>query len=198
MAFTNNSARRTVSTAAGSLLDADGIKTSYATVTSPVTVVPADFNGVQISSSTGKIIGLPRVVTITRSNNANQFSVSPIVMTYKRGGEELTTSVTPANDDGNDTLVFTPTVDEIVSIEFPAQGGTGGTFTIGVRDICAPVGDRFCGVMVHASGNLVVQYGDQSGSPTDTIPAIADHVYEIAPSRIVTTSMSVGVTVFLP
>ena len=113
-------------------------------------------------------------------------------MVYKRAGVELTTTVTPANNDGNDILVFTPTVDEIVSFAFPAQDGTGGSLTIGVRDIGTWAADAFCGVMVHTSGNLiaseiyaVLQQGVAVGgllpgdgadipAPTVIVPKVAD------------------------
>ncbi len=203
MNYTSKIASRTVTIASGAVQDDDGIKTSFATVAAPVTVVPADFNGAVWSTTALRIIGLPRVITITRSNSANQFSVVPIVLTYKRGGAELTESLTPANDDGNDVLAFTASVDEIVSIAFPAQGGTGGTFKIGVRDICAYSGDTFVGVEVAAAGTLYVQYGDGTNAPTDAIvipAALIGYVKPIGPTRILTdtTKTTVGVTVYLP
>lgn len=196
-----NSARRTVSIAAAAMADVDGIKTNFASVASPVTYVPADFNGGSgISSSTGVLSPLPRVVTISRSSAANQYSVNPIVVVGKRGGVTVTESLTPANDDGGDILATVSAFDSIISITKPADANTGGAYTIGFRDVCAPVGDRFTAVMVATTGNLVVQYGEASGSPTDTIPAVADHVYPIAPYRIVTGAggTAVGATVFLP
>lgn len=203
MTYSSRIASRTVTIASGAVQDDDGIKTSYVTAAAPVTVVPADFNGAVVSASTGRITGLPRVVTITRSSNAGQFSVVPIVMTYIRGGSQLTESLTPATADGNDVLAFTAAVDQIVSIAFPTQGGTGGTFKIGVRDICAWAGDTFIGVEAAAAGTLYVQYGETSGSPTDAIvipAALVGYVKPIAPTRILTntTKTTVGVTVYLP
>ncbi len=198
-----NSARRTVSFAAAALLDADGIKTSFATVAAPVTVLPAVFNGALVSTTTGIISPLPRTITIARSNNADQFSVDPIVITGKRGGEVITESLTPANNDGNDILVTTKVFDSIISIALPTQGGTGGTFTIGVRDIAPPVGGTFTAVEVAAAGTLHVQYGETLGSPTDAliIPAALVGMHKpIAPTRILTSAShtTVGITVYLP
>lgn len=189
--------------AAGAVQDDDGIKTSYATVAAPVTVLPVDLNGAVVSSTTGLITGLARVVTITRSNNSGQFSVSPIILTYVRGGQTLTESLTPANANGNDVLAFTAAVERIVSIAFPAQGGTGGTFKIGVRDICANLGDTFVGVECAAAGTLYVQYGEGSNAASDAIPiaaAQAGTIKPIAASRILTdtTKTTVGITVYLP
>jgi hypothetical protein len=196
-------ASRTVTLAAGAVQDDDGIKTSFATVTSPVTIVPADFNGAVVSSSTGFITGLARVVTITRSNNAAQFSVVPIVMTYVRGGQILTESLTPANANGNDVLAFNAAVEKIISIAFPAQGGTGGTFKVGVRDVCALAGDSFVGVELAAAGTLYVQYGEAASAPTDAIvipSTLIGSIKPICPTRILTdtTKTTVGFTVYLP
>lgn len=200
--YSSRIASRSVSIAAGSVQDDDGIKTSFATVTSPVVLVPADFNGPAVSVS-GQIVGLSRTLTITRSNNASQFSVSPIVLTYVRGGKELTESITPANINGNDVLAFNSAVDKIISVSIPAQGGTGGTFKIGVRDICAMAGDTFVGVEPAAAGTLYVQYGETLGSPTDAliIPAsIVGFPKAIAPTRVLTdtTKTTIGFTVYLP
>jgi len=196
-----NSARRTVTIASGAMADTDGIKTSFASVTAPVTYVPADFNGgAGISTTTGALSPLPRVITISRSSAANQYSVNPIVVVGKRGGNLVTESLTPANDDGNDILATTSAFDSLVSITIPTNLGTGGAYTFGFRDVCTQLGERFSAVMVATTGSLVVQYGEASGSPTDTLPAVVDHVYPIAPTRIVTgaSGTTVGVTVYIP
>ncbi len=195
-------ARRTVTFASGALLDADGIKTSFATSTSPVTLVPSNFNGAEISSSSGAMLKLPRTVTLNRSNNANQFSVEPIVIAGWRGGVAVTELLTPANDDGNDTLAGTQPFDSISSVAIPAQGGTSGAFTIGVRDICAHAGDTFAGVEVAAAGTLHVAYGDSAGSAVDALPIASGQigvVKPIAPTKILTdgSKTTVGVTVYL-
>ncbi len=201
--YNSRIASKSVTISSGSLVDDDGIKTSIATSTSPVTYVAADFNGAQISSATGRIIGLPRVLTITRSNNAAQFSTGGIVVSYKRGGALLTETITPANANGNDTLVMLGVVDELISVAFPAQGGTGGTFKIGVRDICSYAQDTFVGVEVAAAGTLYVQYGEGTSASQDGIPiatAAIGAIKPICPTRILTdaTKTTVGVTVYLP
>ncbi len=199
-----NSARRTVSILAAGLFDADGIKTSVTSSTSLVTYSGADFNGGSgISTTTGVLSPLPRVITISRSSAANQYSVLPITVIGRRGGVEITETLTPANDDGNDTLVTLNAFSTLTSVTIPANAGAGGAYTIGFRDIAAPLGDRFTGVMPHASGNLIVQYNDNGTAAqavTDTIPGVADHIYPIAPYRIITgaAGTAVGVTVYLP
>lgn len=196
-----NSARRTKTYAAAAVQDNDGIKTSFATVAAPVLVVEADFNGAAVTAGSG-VLDLPRTITITRSNNANQFSVDPIVITGFRGGVQVTETWTPANDDGNDIFRGTQAFDRVVSIALPTQGGTGGTFLIGVQDICAPAGGSFTGVHLDAAGPLNVGYGT-GGTTTDTITAVAGTVYPIAASRIRTsTALSTptvaALTVYMP
>lgn len=167
--------------------DDDGIKTSYATVAAPVVVVPADFNGAAYSGAGGVLDGPgDRFVTITRSNNANQFSVAPIVMVgFNAKGVAVSTSVTPANDDGNDVLTFATPIRTITSISFPAQGGAGGTFKIGVNDIVASDGQPFRQVRGGAAGNVVVGFVE-GGS--DTLPCAAGEHHDVRVARLYYTN----------
>jgi hypothetical protein len=193
-------AKRSKTYAAADIADDDGVKTSFATVAAPVTLLPADFNGAAIAA--GGVLDLPRTITITRSNSAGQFSTSPIVITGLRGGSEVTESLTPANNNGNDVLRGAQAFDLVTSIALPTAGGAGGTYKIGVQDICAPSNTQFSGVELAAAGNLIVGYGgtDLAGWLSDTIPVPAVAIgfaKEIAPKRILTQSMSVGLTVYL-
>jgi hypothetical protein len=198
--------RRTKTYAAADLVDPDGIKTSFATVTSPVTLVPADFNGAVISAAGA--LDLPRSVTITRGNNANQYAVTPIVITGFYSGREVTDTFTPANDDGNDTFVGTQLFETITSIAIPLQGGTGGSFLIGVQYIGAPGGSRIMGVELAAVGTLNVGYGGQHGGApahTDAIPVAAGNVGQPKPVGIqrvrtnagLSAPTTVGLTVYI-
>jgi hypothetical protein len=191
--------KRSRTYAAADVIDADGVKTSFATVQAPVVLTVADWNGAAITAA--GLLDLPRSITITRGNNANQYGVDPIVLTGLRGGVTVTESLTPANNDGNDVLRGTQAFDFLTSIDIPTQDGTGGTFTIGVQDICAPGNGVFCGVELAAAGNLIVGYGgnDAAGWQTDTIPVPAvavGFIKPIEPRRILTQSMSVGLTVY--
>lgn len=200
-----SSARRTVTYASGGLVVANGIKTSFATVAAPVVLTAADLNGALVSSVTGHISGLPRSITITRSNNLGQFSTSPIVVYGTFGGVDVSETLTPGNVNGNDTLRGVQAFQQITRVEIPTQGGTGGTFTIGVQDIVAPKGDSFGGVELGAAGTLNVQYGEGSGAFTDAIPIATAQVgipKWIAPTRILTnpglsSPTTVGLTVYL-
>lgn len=195
-----HSAKRSKTYAAADVADADGVKTSFATSTSPVALTIADWNGAAITAA--GLLDLPRTITITRSAVANQYSLSPIVLTGLRGGVEVTESLTPANDDGGDVLRGTQAFDFLTSIAIPAQAATGGAFLIGVQDICAPANGVFRGVELAAAGTLTVGYGgnDLAGWTPDSIPVPAvaiGLVKDIAPRRILTQAMVVGLTVYL-
>lgn len=196
-----NSARCTVSFAAGAVQDDDGVKTSFATVAAPVTLVSTDFNGAVIR--TGGKLNLPRSLTISRSSASNQYSVNPIVVTGLYGGRVVTESFAQANDDGNDVIRGTQAFDTITSIAIPTNAGTGGAYKIGVQDICAPAGGYFSKVAILAAGTLNVQYGEATGSPTDALVFAAEGSDTIAPTRILTSTAlssptTVGVRVYLP
>lgn len=204
--MTDYCGKRSKSYAAADVADADGIKTSFATVAAPVVLTVADWNGSAITAA--GLLDLPRTITITRSNNANQFAVAPIVLTGLRGGATVTESLTPANDDGNDILRGTQAFDFLTQIDIPTQGGTGGTFTIGVQDICAPANTTLFGVELVAAGTLNVGYGGTDSAPahTDAIPIGAGAVgipKPITPKRVLTSTAlsaptTVGLTVYLP
>lgn len=198
--------RRTKSYAAADVADADGVKTSFATATDAVALTAADWNGVAIAVTTG-ILNPARTITVTLSNNANQFSTEPIVLTGTRNGVVVTASLTPANDDGNVTLATSQPFDTLTGVALPAMGGTGGTITIGVRDICAPKGDVFSGVELAAAGVLNVSYGGTDTTPefTDAIAVGAAQVgfrKDVQPTRILTSPSltaptTVGLTVYI-
>lgn len=200
--------KRSRTYAAADVADADGVKTTFATVAAPVALTVADWNGAAITAA--GLLDLPRTITITRGNNANQYAVDPIVLTGLRGGVTVTESLTPSTDDGNDVLRGTQAFDFLISIAMPTQGGTGGTFLIGVQDICAPANGVFCGVELAAAGTLNVGYGgnDLAVGNTDAIPIAAGAgsvgaIKPIAPRRILTSTAlaaatTVGLTVYLP
>lgn len=199
-------AKRTRTYAAADVVDADGVKTSFATVTTVAELTVADWNGAAISAS--GLLDLPRTITIARSSAANQYSVDPIVLTGLRGGMTVTEALVPGNDDGNDIIRGTQAFDFLTGISIPAQAGTGGAFTIGVQDICAPANAIFVGVELAAAGTLNVGYGghDSAVGNTDAIPVAAGQVgvpKPIQPRRILTSSAlaaptSVGLTLYIP
>lgn len=197
--LTGFAARRTKTYGAGTLVSATGIKTSFATSTSASLLTVADFNG---TGHTAGVLDLPRTITITLSNTAGAFNATDAILVAGwRGGFAVVESFLPATTAGNATLHGAQAFDTVISIAIPAQGSTGGAFTIGVEHICAPKGDLFQRVKLHADGNLVVQYGEGTGAPTDSIPVIIanQQTEAVAPSRILTGSgqTSVGITLYM-
>lgn len=195
--------KRTVSYASGTYVDTDGVKTSFATVAAPVALTVADWNGAVITAA--GLLDLPRTITITRSSAADQYSVDPIVLTGLRGGATVTESLTPANNDGNDTLIGQQAFDFLTGIAIPTQGGTGGSFTVGVRDICAPTNGLFCGFEAAAAGNVALGYGGiDSAACTNTdiipVPAVAiGFCKAIQFRRVISGSMgAIGITLYIP
>lgn len=197
-----NSARRTVTFAAGDLDDDDGLEPAFATSTSIVTLVPADYNGAAVSSS--KWIKLPRTITITLSSSVGSYSTDGIVLTGTRHGADVTETLTPTSADGGEQLRGTQAFDYPPTIVFPAQVDTSGQFEIGCGNICTPqVGERFHGVRLRAAGQINAQYGEESGSPTDSFASDSGVLEPIAPTRILTsdalgTPTAVALTVYLP
>jgi hypothetical protein len=194
---------RTKSYAASALVDADGIKTSFGSTAAVKTIVPADFNGA-ILGADASVLDFPRTITISRSSAANQYSVDPIVITGIRGGATVTESLTPENDDGNDTLRGTQAFDVLTSIVIPADASTGGAYTIGVQDICAPKGQSFGGCNLVLDGTLNLQFGEGSGAPTDAIPIVVAvrPFVEVQFTRVLTSSAlgsptAVGLVLYL-
>lgn len=193
-------ARRTVTIAAADLTDPDGVKESFASDDEAVALVPADWDGAVITDA--GVLNPPRTITISRSDSAGSYTVDPIVLTGTRGGATVTESLTPADADGDDILVGAQAFDKLLGVSIPEQVNASGAFTIGVQNICAPAGDRFCGVDVHTDGTLYVQYGESAGAPTDAIPVVVA-VYRhliIEPTRILTGANQTvdSVTIYLP
>lgn len=194
-------AYRTVSYAAAQIDDPDGVKTSFSTSASPVSLDASDYDGALVAlTGTVWLKGLPRTVTISRTLFAGAYTTDPIVLTGFWNGSQVTESLTPADTDGGDVIRGTQLWDRLPTIAIPAQANTSGAFTIGAGDIGAH--DRFSGVEVAATGALNVQYGL---SETDTIPAaqmLPGEVKPIEPSRILTdpaltTPTTVGLTVYI-
>jgi hypothetical protein len=137
------------------------------------------------------VLHLPRVVTITRSLSTASYTTDAITIRDKQGVVDL---ITPADADGGDVLRSATLLDNIASIEFPAQADGSGAYTIGVDDIGPPKGDKLKGVMLHAAGNLHVIYGTPGVEDTIPVAAAMTVPLEIVPSRIVTNAAATAPT----
>lgn len=179
-----NSARVTYTFASADLSDANGVKTSAATVAAPTTYLPAVMDGAGITL--GSLNKTARTVTATLAANAGSYSTDPIVITGRYGGDVVTSSLTPSDANGGETLYGDQPFDTITSIVIPAQVDTGGAFEFGVGDICAPKGDRFIAVRLDTAVTIHVQYGEGGQRVTDAHALGADTLDPIAPSRVLT------------
>lgn len=190
-------ASRTKTYASSALNDTDGVKPAFATTTTVQTFTTGVMTGAAISSG---VLDLPRSLTVTLSNTTGAFTTDPIVVTGVRGGTAVTASFTPADANGNATLANAQPFDRVSTITVPAQVLTTATIEVGVRDVCAPVGSKFCGVEVAAAGTLHMQYGDGGATDAIAIPAaLVGYRKEIAPTRVLTSGSqtTVGITVYV-
>lgn len=200
MSGSNKPASRSKSYAAADTADADGVKVSIASSASPVayTNAGADFNGAAIAA--GGVLDLPRTISVSLSTSSGSYNTVAIVLTGRRGGHTVTESLTPTTQNGNETLRGAQAFDVLESVAIPAQVNASGAFTIGTQDICAPCGDVFSAVKVHADGTLYVGYGDV-GTQSDAIPIVVanQNIERIAAARVLTGTGKtiVGVTVYL-
>lgn len=181
-----NSGRATRTFASAELSDVDGVKTSAAASASPVTFLPAVMNGAGINTS-GVLLKTARTITVTRSSSTDDYTLDPIVVSGWYGGQEVTDTITPASNDGGDTLYGDQPFDKLTSIAVPAQVNTDGAFSFGTGDICARRGDRFTAVKCDTAITLHLQY-DDAGDLTDALPVLAGDREPVAPTRILTGS----------
>ena len=184
----SNSVRGSVSYVAGELDDPNGVKTTIATVAAPVIFAAADFNGAMVKSSGTKWVNnLPRSISLSRSDAVASYTTDDIIVTGKRGGEDVTETLTPADADGDDIIRGTQLFDAPPTIAIPAQVDTSGAWLVGVGDIGCSKSSPFSGVKLRAAGQINVQYGeDATNAPTDTFAALADTLEPIAPTRLLT------------
>jgi hypothetical protein len=197
-----NSARRTVTYAAAELVDVDGVMAGGATSLTEDTLLAADFVGAAMT--TGGILDLPRSIIIVLGNNAGAFEADePWVLTGKRGGVTVTAEFTPTTANGNETLRDPQAFDSLISLVIPAQPDDDGTYTIGVQDICAPIGDTFTAIKLDTAGPLNVAFDEAGTAMTDMTTVLAGDREPIAAKRILTntalaTPTVSALTLYLP
>lgn len=122
------------------LVDADGIKTTVASVAAPTTYTGADFNGALAPGSGDAIINSPKRVTVTVAGTgtpADWTGGTITVIGTDVYGDPLEEDVTSAAGAGTTTTVgYFATVSQV---ELPAAAGTGASLTIGVAADAAPL-----------------------------------------------------------
>lgn len=140
--------------------DPNGIKTSFATSTSAVTLRSEDYDGAEVS---GGELEVPRDVTITLASNAGSYNTDPIKISgVDAQGEAVQETVTPSGTDGGETLTSAHLYLGKVQVEIPGQQDTNGAFEIGVGTAVAI--NPPCDVLfVATAGTMVVGLTDDFG-----------------------------------
>lgn len=167
--------------AAGTLADVDGLKASVATSASPVTYnLLAHFDGI-----TGARLfnGVGPAFTISAHTSAsaatyNTGASNQVVVTGQYSGATVTQRFQLSAAGGGENLITGPSgsalqpFDKIDSIAIPAQLGTGGAWTFGIRDLVGPSGLTFRYIRAQTAGNVILQYSEDPNSQ-DTFPLLA-------------------------
>jgi hypothetical protein len=148
-----------ISTAGGAA--AGAILTGGASSASPQTIT--SFNG----TIGGRLMSPPRAPSVTFSSSADWHATTGTVTGKDRFGQTISQALAIPNG-GGATVNLSPLFAQITEIDIPAQGGTGGTFTVGVQKRVAGDGSSTTKVVCTATtaGELV----DYSAlSPTLTL-----------------------------
>lgn len=113
------------------LVDADGIKTSAASVAAPTTYVGTDFDGVLAPGTGDAILRSPKKVTLTIGGTGGDWPGGTVsVIGTDVNGDPLSEDVTSAAGTGVTTTVnYFATVSQV---ELPAASGTAATTALGV------------------------------------------------------------------
>lgn len=189
----NKPASRTFSFAASAVTDADGVLTARATLTTAESLTAGDLNGAVMLA--GGALAPSRSLTITRALATGAYTTDPVVITGRRGGSVQTFTYTPPDADGGDTAHSGVLFDALSAVAFPAQQTTGGSWTVGTRDLAAQAGEKLRGFKLVAAGLVTVAY-DEAATLVDTLDADTS-LYEVAPMRIAAEELTVGLTVFV-
>jgi hypothetical protein len=194
-------ARRTYSYASAADVNVTtGVVTAIASAASLVTLTTGDFDGsVVLVGGTPSIAYLspPRAVTVTRSASAGAFTTDPVVITGKRMGADVSTSMVQTTADGGDTLHSGILFDSLTTIEFPVAASGAGTFNVGVEDIGSADATGFLAVRTTAAGLLPLGF-DEAGTLNDSIDSAASETHHVAARRVATANITVGFTVYVP
>lgn len=110
--------------AAGGIIASGGVSSS-----SPQTVSGASLNGLV----GGAAMSIPRSINFIFSSSANWNSATPIVVTGLNSRGTTVTENIPVPSGGGSTVKGVRKWKQITSIAIPAQGGSSGTYTMGIN-----------------------------------------------------------------
>ena len=200
------SSPRAITVTIAALLDADGIKTTIATVASDVTYTGADLNGAYANPgpaipAPGGHDDVPQYPLAVASSNAGSYTAgSEITFVGTYGGATVTRTATVVGTDGGATFIADGPLDTVVSITVEAQANTGGAWTFGFTDVGAWSEGGFLNppraLMAGDAGNICTQ--DSHGHEDET-PFAAGQFLPLGAHRIVqdpTKSTVTSLTIF--
>jgi hypothetical protein len=175
------------------IANADGLKTSIATATTPQTYQGGALNG----AAAGAPFPVARTVSVTTSAATGAYNVGAlgrITITGEREAGGTITEVLELTDaDGDETISGSTAFKSVSKIEVPAMADTEGAFTFGVVDLVTePDRAAIYGFRAGTVGNVAVQYRDGS---TDTIPMQVGERVEVAHAGFAASARHVGVDV---
>jgi hypothetical protein len=184
-------AKRVMSFTTAQTIDADGIKTSIATVAAITTYSGAALNGAMVVSNVAyprfnSKLGIASYPTVTSAAQASGYTAgSTVVFTGTLNGVAATSTATLAQANGNETQFGDSPLDSVTSITIGAQPGTAGSFTFGFNGL-VPAKDalgRFkeWRVMAATAGNVRLGFSDGSN---DTIAFPATVLMDAVVTRV--------------
>jgi hypothetical protein len=151
-----------------SAVDVDAFLT--ATATSASIVTHTSFNGVVGTSD----LQPARKLTFTLSSHADFNAVVAVVTYLDQGGRQVSENVN-LPDAGNATVTTTGFVSKLISVVIPAQGGTGGSYTIGIAALAALTLADYVGVAIRIRGKHTLATSDlyraMGGSTSNLVTA---------------------------
>ncbi len=154
-------------------VDVDAIITAYTTSTAIQT-----FSGTALNGAVGGTEMQPaRKVTVTTSSHADWSATNITVTGVNHLGQVVTDTLASA-DAGNETLTTTSFFRTVTSVVFAAQGGTGGTATVGISVLTAtPAITAFRGVAIRQPMKTTIASNGLYGYPGITSQTVtADYV----------------------
>ena len=182
------------------LLDADGIKTSLATTTAPITYTGAALNGAYVT--TGVATPAPNGHTdvdqypmIALSSAAGAYvdgSIVQFVGTYQ--GAAVTRSATIVGTDGNASFVADGPMRTVTSILQPGQATTGGACTWGFTDLVMTIidGIKYPFTFLRATGAGNIRVSHVGGYLETMAFAAAEQAEPLRLERIIQTLTTVS------
>jgi len=126
--------------------DVDAIVTTHATVAAKLSLSGTDLNGVVGQAE----MWPPRQITFIADSHANWDPAVVAIFGTDYLGRPIQ-EVMEMPDGGNVTLTTTQHFSTVTRIDVQTQGGTGGSFTVGINSVLGPLDKKALGVSIRRS-----------------------------------------------